>query len=1524
MPTKKRRLIADEYDVHAARVRKIANYEKRKERKAIDDEIEGLDAELFEALPSGSGPEHDALTSLGYSMAVLNKALLDCPANECPASLGRIYAIDTLDEQHVLKWCSSDVGLKNVQCQRCNAFMFAGECCNQKEVDNGKPHRFMMCCSDGIVDVPRCSQPSSEFEDLVTKSLSDELPRLNALMAFVGVNAFKAENSGKQYSYKILGNFDRIMCTNLLASPTFAGIYIYDADQQLQMRESLQSNYEAANRIKHEHISFVTNYLMDNNPFAVTLRLGAADQHTPIELLSGLLYTLKKPASKGGEVAALYPGDGVSRPHFGVATLKGGSIADAPSIILGFDSQQSDTQSIRYDHASYDALRFPVLFPHGIMGWHRAMKSNDATSLKRVSVRQYYSFMLQDRPHTSHFLLSGKRLLQEYIVDAGCKIEDSELQFQKNNQEQLRADKYSNIKAAKDADCSGTLGHSKPTVLNKSFRNSPAQKAAKYKDFMAAFIHHGGVDAFITMTANPNWPEVQAALPKGMLAEDRPDIVCRVFRLKLAILKQQLTQGILGQTVCIGYVIEFQKRGLPHAHIAVSFAEKDKLKSSRDVDLMISAEIPDPVKCPILHKMVCRHHVHCCKNDPGDPGSCMLDGCCKKSFPFDERQTTVLVDSSYPLYRRRNMHPTVITKSGQKIRVTDGMIVPYNPALLLLLDCHCNIQACSQIFDYKYMFKYFTKSPEMSIFYPHDEARTNKMRANYLNFKQQLHPDDAIGGYKIARFLGTSDCIWSIFSFELYYLSQSVQALDLHLPDNQEVFLRDNQLIGKAERTMLTSFFELNEFLGEDPLFLNPTLQIKDLLYEELPQFCVWDVSTKMWNQRCRAVNQVTIGRLHKPADSQPELFSLRLLLQKVKGPKSFKELYNGATTFVQAAGAVGLLSDDAEFEHYMREVIDIEVPVKCRYIFADLLMSVAVPHPVNLWAQLQDLMSKDYQYKIRASVGKYPPDMCNKHALWCINERLVAHGTNLLNYGFSTSSYNLSPVLADSKTVKYAQVICTEMSDYIGDEKNQLNELQKLFFETVERCSKSDVPQYFILQAPGGTGKTFTMNLLIKYFLHAKKKIAVTSSTGISATALIGGRTIHSALNAGILTPDLGDAFNIGAQSNLAAEWRSIDVLIIDEVMCLHKNFLEAVAVTLQRNIFIDHPHRLAMGPFCGLHIILTGDPRQQLPITPHATRSTIVASSLHCSELFKLFTVCKLTENVRIHRSINCLHDDGRLQPLQEWILNVGDGKIQAGDLMVDGSHFVRMPPQFYCGDSLSELIDRIYGSFNSANSEDLSKRIILTSLYKDVRLINHIMIERFRSLRVPIISVQSHDTVTGKYGDIEDANAYSASRFPEHNLQLFIGCPVICLRAFNRQLNNGDRGIIESISLYRLGIKMITGKCAGSIVHLPRTRFTPATKSMKIEMTRLQFGVAVAFAMTVSKSQSCGFKHVGIWLNDHLFAHGQLYLALSRIQVQMDGEYTLLFASRDNIMIDERGIYARNLVYNEVLHAYGIKNE
>ncbi len=548
---------------------------------------------------------------------------------------------------------------------------------------------------------------------------------------------------------------------------------------------------------------------------------------------------------------------------------------------------------------------------------------------------------------------------------------------------------------------------------------------------------------------------------------------------------------------CLNFI--FCCTGLPHAHIALAFAPSSKLCSSRDIDLMVSAEIPDPVKFPVLHRMVLDHNIHFCRCEEGNPASCMEDGICKKHFPFEHRDHTVLVDGEYPLYRRRNNHQTVTSKSGRLVTVTDSMVVPYNPALTYLLDCHCNVQACSQIFDFKYMFKYFTKEAEALIFYPHDPDKTTEKRIQYARDVASLHPADEINSYKVGRFLQTSECLWNIFANELYYLSQPVEALPIHLINQQDVLIREGVVDKMAERTKLTAFFELNEREGNDPLILFPSKKVKDILYIDVPQHCVWEASSRMWIQRVRKSTNVTIGRVNMPYDAQTELWSLRLLLMHISGPTSFGNLLNGAASFTESATNYGLLADNTEYKRFMMEVVSIESPGVCRKIFSDLLLSVMVPHAVELWDSVSEYLCQDFTHRFKGN-SQVSIQTCARHALWCVNMFMLQHGSSLHQFGFQSDSYCRSAILDGGSVLhqRNSAIQCVEACEFHVSMLDGLKRDQIQFISSLQQSIENQSPVCMLLEAPGGTGKTHTLNVAIAMMIHAGLKVAVTSSTGL------------------------------------------------------------------------------------------------------------------------------------------------------------------------------------------------------------------------------------------------------------------------------------------------------------------------------------------------------------------------------------------------------------------------------------------
>ena len=91
------------------------------------------------------------------------------------------------------------------------------------------------------------------------------------------------------------------------------------------------------------------------------------------------------------------------------------------------------------------------------------------------------------------------------------------------------------------------------------------------------------------------------------------------------LLRDLRHESHFGRVIAVVYTIEFQKRGLLHAHILLFLDPKDKCPSLADIDSIITAEIPDPHEDPIAYEDVKQFMMHgpCGYANPRSP--CMVN-----------------------------------------------------------------------------------------------------------------------------------------------------------------------------------------------------------------------------------------------------------------------------------------------------------------------------------------------------------------------------------------------------------------------------------------------------------------------------------------------------------------------------------------------------------------------------------------------------------------------------------------------------------------------------------------------------------------------------------------------------------------------------------------------------------------------------------------------------------------------------------------------------------------------------------
>ena len=729
------------------------------------------------------------------------------------------------------------LGLMNNSCNRCQAKYFREER-NTKGV-------YTKCCFEGKVYLPPVALSADNIVDLFigesasSRHFLQNIRHYNCALAMASWNAPIDQHPGR--GPKVITIHGQAYHLTSAGEPLpgerpqYAQLYILDTDQALQERLADPRNVnlrpDILEQLQRELVAvnpFVRRYQNIAEIIQQQRALAAANNQPvrPVRMIIAhrALQDRRYDAPMTAEIAAIYVGDEGAPPN------------PAERQLETYPNNQRNTVKIRATSPTADPMTYPLLFFHGETGWHTEIPRNPAPgqqqlrrarpvhARERISLNEFYAFRVAVRDAFSTIHRS-RLLFQQYLVDAFTKIEGNELEFIRRNQAQLRVESYQGLMDhihARAEEQHANVG--RIVILPSTFHGSDRNMYQNYQDAMSIVVKYGKPDIFLTMTANPRWPEVTENLLPHQEPSDRPDIISRVFHLKLQeLLDDILKRHLLGHVKAHVYTIEFQKRGLPHVHMLIFLSNPDKPQDADDIDHLVSAEIPDPQANEGLHNMVKKHMIHgpCGDLDPHCP--CMAQGKCTRKFPKPLKQRTEFNVDGYPQYRRRGQHAAQLRHH----LANDSWVVPHNPHLLMKFNCHINVEVCTSVKSVKYIFKYIHKGGDCA----HVEIRENT-----------VHHDEILQ-YLNARYVGPHQAVFRIMQYKFHDRSHTIIRLAVHLPLQQNVYFqegREQQVLHRNPNTTLTAWFELNDH----------DQHAHQYLYHEIPEHYTFDKGTKTWKRK--------------------------------------------------------------------------------------------------------------------------------------------------------------------------------------------------------------------------------------------------------------------------------------------------------------------------------------------------------------------------------------------------------------------------------------------------------------------------------------------------------------------------------------------------------------------------------------------------------------------------------------------------------------------------------------------------
>jgi len=398
-------------------------------------------------------------------------------------------------------------------------------------------------------------------------------------------------------------------------------------------------------------------------------------------------------------------------------------------------------------------------------------------------------------------------------------------------------------------------------------------------------------------------------------------------------------------------------------------------------------------------------------------------------------------------------------------------------------------------------------------------------------------------------------------------------------------------------------------------------------------------------------------------------------------------------------------------------------------------------------------------------------------------------------------------------------------------------------------------------LTGRAGTGKSTLLN----YFRqNTKKNVAVLAPTGVAAVN-VDGQTIHSFCG---FTPktSLKNVKKLPKWDDRVEILKHLDAIIIDEVSMVRADLMDMLDKFLRLN------SKDSLLPFGGKQMIFIGDLYQLPPVVVSAEKAAFdqlyESPYFFDAKVFKEFSF-KFIELETVYRQT-----DNKFIALLNAIRNKS----------ADDGHLAELNKRF---DPNAEFKD-----------DDFT--ICLASTNQVADFINE---DRLYTLKTPLKTYTGH--ITGNYDERQIPT--------DINLKLRVGAQVMLLNndSAGRWIN-GTMGKIVEIDkggkdeYDGIIVELETGETETVFPHTWEM-FEYGLSPEKMLKTKTvgrftQYPLRLAWALTIHKSQGKTFDRVILDLGRGTFAHGQLYVALSRCRT-LEGLSLKQPLKKQHILMDWR---------------------